>query len=345
LSRRNFTVELRPRRLSEIRGQNALVNNIRDAFSTGSVPIVILLSGSYGQGKTTIARILGLSFNCQHQTTFGEPCDECLANEDMFNIIERNCAELTTKEEMTDFLPSLRSYPNFGKYRIVILDEMQQVSDKGQQVLLKPTEDKDSVNIFIICTSDPTKINKGLKDRARPFSVPELTPDGVIEVVENTMALAEDRFQILPRDPESLIQVLHSAQMTSARNVVMAVEQYLAGMSPEQAIVIKEAGDLNYYAIFNHISFGQWDEARALLQKAKPTEGVELKTRLSGHFRNILLKTPAGSRADLLALFIRELADNNIDEYGLQLSATVATCYRICQMVNEAKKRKPTLVA
>lgn len=335
---RNLSVELRPQRLSEMVGQDELVANIRGQFSTGQVPIAMLLTGSFGTGKTTIARILGLSFQCDHGTAFGEPCNACVENEDMFHIIERNCAELTTLESVKEFIPTLFNYPNFGKYRVIILDEAQQMSDKAQQALLKHGE-VDGVNIFIFCTSDPTKINQAVKDRAIPFAIPEMSNSDVVALVQNTMSLAQSRFGIEPRDPEPLIKVLHTAQMKSSRNIVMATDMFLHGAKPEQAIVIKEAGQIDYYSLFRYASQGDWEKSRFILANAKPADGDQLKTRMSAHFRDILIKTPAGSRADLLSSFIRELAEHNVVEAGLQLSATISTIYRICQTVNEIKQR------
>jgi DNA polymerase III gamma/tau subunit len=338
MTRRNLTVELRPRRLSELIGQDRLVQDLRNNLND-KVPIGILLGGSFGAGKTTIARILAVSFQCTHQEQFGEPCDECLENEDMFNISERNCAELRTIDAMREFLPTLLSYPNFGRYRVIILDEAQQITKDAQQTLLKPFEDKDSVNIFIICTSEPTKINGAIKDRCVPFAVPELKPKGVETLVQNTMKLALERFGMESREPEPLIKVLHTAQMTSSRNIVMAVDQYLSGSAPEQAIVIKEAGEVDYYTLFRFVSQGDWNSAREILKQAKPTDAIEIKTRMSGYFRNKLVETAPGQRADLLSMFIREMVDNNVDEYGLQLSGVVASIYKICRIVTDIKNR------
>lgn len=343
MTHRNLSIELRPQRLSEIVGQDTLVKDIRNAFSNGNVPLAIFLNGEYGSGKTTIARILSVAFNCTHSAVFGEPCDDCLANADMLSIIERDCAILSTKDEMAEFLPTLRSYPAYGPHRTVILDEMQQLSAPAQTLLLKTLEEGDSVNIFIIPTTHPDKINKGIIGRSVPFAVPLLTKSGVEALVLNTMKLAKERFDIEPIDPAPLVKVLQDASITSGRNVVMATDLYLSGMDPERAITVKEAGEIDYASLCEAVSWGKWDVARGILGKAKPVDGDVIKMRLSAHFRYKLLAAPSGRRAELLSLFIQELAANNVVESGLQLSAVVGTVYRICQMVSTAAANKPLM--
>lgn len=337
---RNLTVELRPRRLSEMVGQDQLVQDIRNKFSGGSVPIVVLLTADFGMGKTTIANILALSFNCTHSDVFGEPCDACLENEDLLNVIEHDCAMFTKKEELEEFLPVLSSYPNYGKYRIVILDEMQQMSDKAQQLLLKTLE-QDSVNIFIIPTTEPDKINAGIRGRCVPFAIPQMTNEGIRALVDSTMRLAQERFSIQPRDPEPLIKALISADIRGSRNVVMATDMYLSGQRAEQAIVIKEAGELNFDALYNAVSWGRWDEARSLIASAKPADAAMIKMRLSANFRFKLLQTKPGPRADKLAAFIQELGEAKAVESGLEFSLVVSALYRICKVVADASANQP----
>jgi replication-associated recombination protein RarA len=339
LTHRNLSVELRPKRLSEIIGQDSLVNDIRNKFSKGSVPLVIFLNGEYGSGKTTIARILASSFNCTHSHVFGEPCDVCLENADMFHIIERDCAVLSTKDEMELFLPTLHFYPNYGPYRIIILDEMQQTSAPAQTLLLKALEDVNSFNIFIIGTTHPDKINKGIIGRSVPFAMPLLDNSGIEALVLNTIKLAGERFGIEPRDPAPLVKALQNALITGGRNVVMATDLYLSGMAPEKAITVKEAGEVDYASLNRAVSQGDWESCRKVLDKAKPVDGDQIKMRVSAHFRSHLLRSTAGPRAELLSQFIRELAANNVVEAGLQLSAVVGTIYRICHIINEIKAR------
>lgn len=338
-TRRNLSVELRPQRLSEMVGQDALIKSIRNTFSGGAVPVLVLLTGSFGAGKTTIAQILALSFNCTHQVQFGEPCDACLENEAMFNIIEYNCAVKSTKEETIELIKSIQSYPNFGTYKVIFLDEIQRLSDAAQQALLKELETGEASNIFIAGTTNPEKINDGIKGRSIPFAVPELTPKGVEAVVANTMRLAKERYQIESRDPAPLIHELYTATITSSRNIVTATELYLSGMPAANAIVVKEAGDVDFAALNVAVGQGQWSTARAILSNAKPVEAAQVKMRLSAYFRFKLLATPSGPRADLLSLFIKELGDASAVESGLELSLVVSCVYRICQTIESVKNK------
>jgi hypothetical protein len=219
---------------------------------------------------------------------------------------------------------------------------MQQASETAQQLLLK-TFEEDSVNIFIIGTTNPEKINQGIKDRCIPFAIPELTAAGVDAVVRNTMTLAEQRFQMPQKDPIPLVKALLESHIRNSRNIVTATDMYLSGMDPEQAILVGEAGEVNFLQLYKAVGWGKWDEAKQILAKAKPADGGNIKMRLSYFFRDALMKCPVGQRADLLSLFIKELSDCSAVESGLMLSMVIAACYRICQTVQRIKGQSGSL--
>jgi type II secretory pathway predicted ATPase ExeA len=331
--KRNLSVELRPQRLSELIGQESLVEQIRNSMKD-RYPIAILLSGESGAGKSTIAKILALSVQCSHGT-FGEPCEECMENELLFNIIERNCADLGTIDSMRELLPGLEYYPSFGNYRVIILDEAHGIGPKAQEVLLLPAEDPNSRNLFILCTTNPAKILDTIKRRCVSYMVPSLKDDDTIRLVANTINKAGADKPAAP-----LANALIAAKINSPGIIVMAVEKYVAGAPPEEAIIVKDVSAVNHYALAKACSFGKWSECQEILSRAVPADADIIKRHLSAHFRKILLD-PKNSPARLkfAAAAVHELSANNaatVYEQGFQLSVLTASIYKICQMVQTA---------
>jgi DNA polymerase-3 subunit gamma/tau len=340
-SQRNLSLELRPKRFSEMVGQDQLVTTLTNQLATGRVPAAIMLIGPPGCGKTTTARILARSLNCPHGPV-GEPCDTCLEN-DNFEIIERNAADMTGIDDTRGLQEHLVYQPRDGDYRVIILDECQQLSKSAQNLLLKvlePEKGSPQFNIFIFCTTDPAKIEKTLRDRCLVFHVSGLGRDDVARLVLATLTGAGITGSLDEYQP--LVRLLLEREVTSPRNIVMAVEKVLAGLPIEQAAVADESGDVNMGALCGAVIRGDWEASRALLASAKPNDGATIRVVLTGFFRKKLLELPSSrfDAADKLSEFILEMTDHNSPEVGIQLSAVVASIFRICQMARAATVKK-----
>ncbi len=332
--KRNLSVELRPRRLSELIGQESLVEELRNGMSK-RIPLGIMLVGESGAGKTTIAEILSIAVQCTH-APFGEPCDECLDSL-VFNITERNCAQLGKIEDITQAISGIENGIFAGKYRVFIFDEAHEIGTKAQEVLYIPMEQKDLPNLFIFPTTDPKKLLDPIKRRCKIFQVPTLNSDGVKRLVESTIVRAEG---CMVKPPEPLVMELIKNQQYSPGFIVTAVERYLDGVPAATAVAVKDGSSLDMGALIGSMSRGDFRGCQAVLEFATTADVDGLKLKLAAYWRKVLLNsTNSAVRLQVAARAIHELSGNNasvVYETGFQLSILTASIYKICEIVQSA---------
>jgi len=338
---RNLSVSLRPQRFSEVIGYTDTIEQLKNQFTAGRVPTALKFVGVSRGGKTTLARIVAMSVNCTHGE-FGEPCDACLENAD-FEINEMNAAAFGKAEDMRDLLNDLRWTPRAGFYRVFILDECQQMTTAAQNILLKPLEQADSCNIFIFCTTDPTKLIPALQKRCGScqFTVDGLSASEIEQLINYASPfVAEGGFD--QQTVLALTQLLVERSIFAPGDVVSAVERLSNGATLEAAAVSSDfSGKVDIKVLNAAVVRGDWDTCRKQLALAEPRDGDEIRVRLTAHLRYLLLDQGCQPvRADLLSQFIHELTDHDTPISGLVLSATVASVLKICNIVREAAARR-----
>ncbi len=335
---RNMSVEFRPTKLSELIGQDSLVAEMRAGMSE-RIPCAILLCGESGAGKSTIAKILALAVNCTHGI-FGEPCAACEENADLLNVTERNCADLGTVEDMRKLLPGLSNYPSYGRLRVIILDEAHGLGPKAQEALLLPTERGEEPNLFILCSTDPTKIKTTITRRCSVFVVPTLKDEFITPLVEKTIIKAKGSL-VKPADP--LVKELIKYGINSPGFIVPSVERYINGVEPSKAIFTKAGSNIDIGGLLYACSKGDWIKAQKLLIDASPSDADDIKRGLYGFFRKILLNPNSNEqRLSVSSICIHELSANNaatVYESGFQLSILVASIYKICEIIKSHSKK------
>lgn len=171
-----FSNEFRPRGIRQLIGiqqRNAAKFLTERAINDERVQAV-LLSGPTGSGKTTIARMYANLLLCESptETKFGyEPCEKCAGCTSVTSIEEINCATNTGINNIRDIESTLFLKPLQGKYRIYILDEVQELTKQAQKALLKPLENPPPHSVFILCTMEPENVQESLRGRCHIFEL------------------------------------------------------------------------------------------------------------------------------------------------------------------------------
>jgi DNA polymerase-3 subunit gamma/tau len=168
----------RPRMLSELVGQDFLVQTLRNAISSKKIHHAFLFTGTRGVGKTTTARILALSLNCigndGNSCETITPCLECIHCRDIINgshadVIEIDAASNTGVSSIREIIDSARYSPMSARYKIYIIDEVHMLSKAAFNALLKTLEEPISSTKFIFATTEFHKVPITIVSRCQKF--------------------------------------------------------------------------------------------------------------------------------------------------------------------------------
>ena len=182
----------RPRRFSEVKGQEHVVRALRNAVINHREGQAYLFSGPRGTGKTTSARILAKVLNCERPVD-GEPCcecDSCLAVErgTSYDVHELDAASNNGVDAMRDLIEKA-SLGTPGRHKVYILDEVHMLSKAAEAALLKTLEEPPPHVVFVLATTDPQKVSDTIRSRTQHLQF-HLLPMDVLE--EHIRWLAAD---------------------------------------------------------------------------------------------------------------------------------------------------------
>ena len=261
----------RPCRLSEVFGNENLVNSLNNWFSQGEKRSkVLLFQNGPGTGKTTLARILALGLNCE-KNEGGEPCLECsscksILNGTALNIQEINAAQLNKKEDAEEIVSGMYESCLVGKNKIYILDECQQLTSSAQNLFLKPLEEPPLNTYFILCTTDPQKIIKPLQTRCQSFRVGNPRAKDLSDFLNQLFKL--EGWSITKEDAEWLKETLNGCGF---REIINIAEQYhLGGKESIQKAIVSE--DPNLFELAMIVCSGKPNSFERFCQKQKEIE-------------------------------------------------------------------------
>ena len=163
----------RPQNLSEVIGQDAVVQTLRNAINLRRIHHSYLFTGARGVGKTSIARILAKSLNCEKGPT-DSPCGVCAACVEITkssspDVLEIDGASNTSVDDVRDLRETVKYLPSKGKYKIYIIDEVHMLSTNAFNALLKTLEEPPEHVVFVFATTEPHKIPITILSRCQRF--------------------------------------------------------------------------------------------------------------------------------------------------------------------------------
>ena len=170
----------RPRNFSSLVGQEHVVRALTHALSSQRLHHAYLFTGTRGVGKTTIARILAKSLNCETGVT-PTPCGSCSACQEIdsgrfVDLLEVDAATNTRVDEMRQLLENAVYAPTRGRYKVYVIDEVHMLSNSAFNAMLKTLEEPPEHVKFILATTDPQKIPVTVLSRCLQFNLKQMPP-------------------------------------------------------------------------------------------------------------------------------------------------------------------------
>lgn len=284
----------RPRTFSEVVGQEAVVRTLQNALKENRVAHAYLFSGMRGVGKTTVARILAKALNCEQGPT-PEPCNSCfmcqaINEEKLLDFIEIDGASNRGIEDVKALRESVQYEPMHSRYRVIIIDEVHQLSRDAFNALLKTLEEPPTRTVFIFATTEFHKVPRTIVSRCQHFVFKKLS---VREIVLHLKFIAEREGL---RISDYSLKLVAEAADGSLRDAETLLDQLISFAGNEiadrDAETVLGVIDRNLFQkLAGSILQGKGDEVFSQVE-ALVSAGYDLRYFYSGlveFFRNLLM--------------------------------------------------------
>jgi DNA polymerase-3 subunit gamma/tau len=176
----------RPQIFSTVVGQSHITTTLKNAIKNNQLAHAFLFCGPRGVGKTTCARILAKTINCETRTKDGEACNSCNSCVSFdagtsLNIHELDAASNNSVDDIRSLVEQVRFAPQAGKYKVYIVDEVHMLSSSAFNAFLKTLEEPPPYAIFILATTEKHKILPTILSRCQIFDFKRITNNDTVE--------------------------------------------------------------------------------------------------------------------------------------------------------------------
>lgn len=360
----------RPVTFDTVVGQKSITNTLKNAIRNDHLAQAFLFTGPRGVGKTTCARILAKTINCENLSDKIEACDQCepckaFNESSAFNVHELDAASNNSVDDIRKLVDQVRIPPQIGKYKVYIIDEVHMLSQQAFNAFLKTLEEPPKYAKFILATTEKHKIIPTILSRCQIFDFARITVDDIakhlqfvaenesVEAEHNALHIIAQKADGALRDALSIFDQMVSfsgnhltyKQVVENLNVLdydyyfKVTEMLLQGQSTEILLLINEI----IYKGFEGSEFigGFGEHLRNLLISQNPAtvQLIEVSDDIREHY---LRQAKACSPEFLLkALEINNQADLNYKESNnKRLTLELA----LLQMAALVKKKSPELI-
>jgi len=299
----NFIVsarKYRPATFDTVVGQQHITGTLKNAIKNNQLAQAFLFCGPRGVGKTTCARILAKTINCEQLTSAVEACGQCnscnaFRNGNSFSIHELDAASNNSVDDIRNLIDQVRIPPQTGKYKIYIIDEVHMLSQAAFNAFLKTLEEPPSYAIFILATTEKHKILPTILSRCQIFDFNRIKVD---DMAEHLSLIA--RRENVEYDDDALHIIAQKAD-GGLRDALSMFDQIVSfsNKSVTYQAVIDNLNILDFDYYFKVTDAIVKEDATAALLSldeilGRGFDGNHFIGGLAAHFRNLLVaKEPA----------------------------------------------------
>ena len=291
----------RPDSFQSIVGQGAMASTLRTAVQQGRLAHAYLFCGPRGVGKTTAARVLAKTINCQSLTPEGEACNECEScrafNEGRsFNIFELDAASNNSVEDIRQLTEQVTMPPALGKYKVYIIDEVHMLSVTAFNAFLKTLEEPPSYAIFILATTEKHKILPTILSRCQIYDFKRIT---VGDITHHLQYVAQSEGIVADEAALGLIAEKADGGMRDALSMFDRIASFAGGqITYEHALESLNVLDYSYFIrTFDDLLTGDYRSLLLLLDEllGKGFEGQTILAGLAAFARDLLVVQHPGT--------------------------------------------------
>jgi len=243
----------RPRSFDTLVGQAHVVQALKNALDQKRLHHAYLFTGTRGVGKTTLARILAKSLNCEKGIS-SSPCGICAACTEIdqgryVDLIEVDAASNTQVDNMRDLLDNAQYAPTQGQFKIYIIDEVHMLSKSAFNAMLKTLEEPPEHVKFILATTDPQKVPVTVLSRCLQFNLKQMPSQSISEYLEKILKEEGLAYEI------NALYLIAKAAFGSMRDALSILDQGIAycGGTIEETTIKQMLGAIDQSYLFNLI--------------------------------------------------------------------------------------------
>lgn len=300
----NFVVsarKYRPADFKSVVGQQHITTTLQNAIKNNHLAQAFLFCGPRGVGKTTCARILAKTINCENLTSDHEACGKCdscqsFQNSSSFNIYELDAASNNSVEDIRSLVDQVRYAPQKGKYKIYIIDEVHMLSNQAFNAFLKTLEEPPKYAIFILATTEKHKIIPTILSRCQIFDFNRIQ---IKHIAEHLKYIAQKEAVDYEEEALRLIATKADGALRDALSIFDLIVTYSAGKKVTYLETINNLHILDYdyyFQVVEGLLAENLSKTLLLFDEIlkKGFDGHNFIVGLCEHFRDLLVaKDPA----------------------------------------------------
>ena len=321
----------RPQNFSTVVGQSHITTTLKNAINNNQLAHAFLFCGPRGVGKTTCARILAKTINCENKTAAGEACNTCNScvsfdNGTSLNIHELDAASNNSVDDIRSLVEQVRFAPQAGDYKVYIVDEVHMLSASAFNAFLKTLEEPPPYAIFILATTEKHKILPTILSRCQIFDFKRITTNDTIEHLREICEKENIKAE------KAALHVIAQKSEGCLRDALSILDK-IVSFTNGQLTYIHTLEHLNildedyYFKLLEFMQKQQLPEAMLLFDEInqKGFEGDTLLDGFSEFIRNLLVSK------DVKAAVLLEVAEDFKKKY-VQSSQGIATGWLIATL-------------
>ena len=290
----------RPGSFEEVVGQQHVVRTLRNAVEQGKVHHAYLFVGSRGTGKTSMAKILARSLNCERGGPTVSPCGECescttIAAGTSMDVIEMDAASNRSVDDVRDLRERVAYAPTGGRWKVYILDEAHMLTKEAWNAFLKTLEEPPPSTVFVLATTEAHKVMATIADRCQRFDFQRPSLEQISEVL--TRVAAAEGIEV----EDAAVAMIARSASGSFRDALGTLDQLVSYGGPQVSLdaVLELLGAADAELLFEAVDAVLAEDPKGVLlgverMARSGRDPAQFARDLLAHLRHLLVTQTVG---------------------------------------------------